>query len=97
MNDPNTIIATSSAPAPAVLHQSQDKSNLGVLYILYYRTGMNPRPQEIYFQRQGSFQEVVAYAKYYCEKLNYRFVIVKKFLTNTEEDLQRFSPQTPGL
>lgn len=91
----NSLIASSPVPVPgkALLHQSQERTNLGALYILYYRTGMNPRPQEIYFQRNGTFQEVVAYAKYYCEKLNYRFVIVKKFLTDVEEDLRRFSPQ----
>jgi hypothetical protein len=72
-------------------------TSLSHVYILFYRTGMNPRPQEKYFERHGNLQNAVAYAKRYCELLNYRFVHVQKFISDFDADIKQFTTGTHSL
>ncbi len=66
-------------------------ATLSHVWILFYRTGMNPRPQEKYFEKSGTMQDAVSYAKRYCELLNYRFVHVQKFISDFDEDVKKFT------
>ena len=70
--------------------EASNRTDLEKLHVLYYRTGMNPRPQEMNFIYQGDFKSACAFAKDYCDKLNFRFVIVKKFLNDLNADLKKF-------
>lgn len=72
-------------------------TSLSHVYILFFRTGMNPRPQEKYFERQGNLQSAVAYAKRYCELLNYRFVHVQKFISDFDDDIKKFTTGVHSL
>jgi hypothetical protein len=74
----------SAEPTPLV-------ASLSHVWILFYRTGMNPRPQEKYFEKAGTIVDAVAYAKRYCELLNYRFVHVQKFISDFSEEVKKYT------
>jgi hypothetical protein len=83
----NTSASDSSLPAPAV----PLRTSLSNVYILFYRTGMNPRPQEKYFEKEGDLQSAVVHAKRYCEILNYRFVHVQKFISDLGDEVKKYT------
>jgi len=57
------------------------------LYVLFYRQGQNPHPQELHFY-YGSFdmRVVVERVKRHCECMNYRFVNVRPFFTDLDKE-----------
>lgn len=63
-------------------------SNLKDLYILYYRSQVNPRPSEKYFEIPGvtDFRDVITRCKTYCSNCGFRFVKVERFLSDMNED-----------
>lgn len=58
------------------------------LYILYYRSQVNPRPSEKYFEIPNviDFRDVITRCKSYCTNLGFRFVKVERFLSDMIED-----------
>lgn len=70
---------------------STKESDLKSLYILFYRTGNNPRPQEKYFllPRLTDFRDIIDTFKTYCTNCGYRFVKIEKFLSDMAEDERR--------
>lgn len=75
-----------SLPQPIKLIPHE--SNLKDLYILYYRSQVNPRPSEKYFEISNvtDFRDVITRCKSYCTNLGFRFVKVERFLSDMVED-----------
>ena len=70
--------------------ESERESDLKSLYILFYRTGNNPRPQEKYFHMPSmDFRDLIDTFKSYCTNCGYRFVKIEKFLSDMAEDERR--------
>lgn len=71
-------------------------SPLASLYILFYRTGNNPRPLEKYFEipnSSGDMREIINKCKDYCDQTGFRFVKVERFLSNMEDDIRKVRTQ----
>jgi hypothetical protein len=71
-------------------------SPLKNLYILFYRTGNNPRPLEKYFEIEnpaGDMREIINKCKDYCDQTGFRFVKVERFLSNMEDDIRKVRTQ----
>lgn len=69
------------------IHRSAAEMNMEDLYVLWYRTGMNPRPltMNFYFHNpSGDFRNIVERSKRFCENTGYKFTKVEKFLSNLE-------------
>lgn len=65
--------------------------SLNDIYVLFYRTGMNPRPLEMHFsfpEGATDFRKVVERAKRFCDTCGYKFTKVEKFLISLE-DMER--------
>ena len=67
------------------------KVDLKDIYVLWFRTGANPRTQDRNFHIPLSkdlkdFRDVISRLKDYCDKCGFRFVKVERFLANMEED-----------
>jgi len=62
---------------------------ISTMYVLYYREGQNPHPQMKYFELKGDFRTVISRVKRHCELMNMRFINVRPFLSNLEEDERR--------
>jgi len=58
-----------SLQQPAGLETNAKKS----LFVLYYRTGMNPHPQNVMFFAEGTLQQIIERAKNFCNNTNKRF------------------------
>lgn len=67
---------------------SPSTHDLSDIYVLFYRTGMNPRPLEMHFsfpEGASDFRKVVERAKRFCDACGYKFTKVEKFLISLEE------------
>ena len=73
---------------PPEQKQSDDKKSM---FMLYYRQGQNPHSQFTFFFASGSFNQIVAAAKNFCETVNYRFVTVKPAIINFEEEIKKLN------
>jgi hypothetical protein len=71
-------------------------SSLKNLYILFYRTGNNPRPLEKYFEISNPTSDmrmVINKCKDYCDQTGFRFVKVERFLSDMDEDILKVRTQ----
>lgn len=59
------------------------------MYVLYYREGQNPHPQMKYFNLKGEFRNVINRVKRHCELMHMRFINVRPFLSDLQEDEKR--------
>jgi hypothetical protein len=69
-----------------------DSSPLAIkkaLFTLYYRQGMNPHPQFLFFEGSGPFPGIISRAKSFCETMNYRFVHCRPTIVNLDEEEKR--------
>jgi len=85
--------------APGLPHGlPQVDPNVSTMYVLYYREGQNPHPQMKYFELKGEFRQVISRVKRHCELMNMRFINVRPFLSNLEDDERRIGrfDLTPG-
>jgi hypothetical protein len=70
---------------------TEKKIDLSDIYVLWFRTGANPRTQDRNFHiprtdKIKDFRDVISRLKAYCDNCGFRFVKVEKFLSNLEED-----------
>lgn len=54
-------------------------------YTLHYRHGNNPNCLKN-FTYKGSFREAMQRAKQHCEKMGYRFILLRPAISNLEDD-----------
>lgn len=71
--------------------------NVSTLYVLYYREGQNPHPQQQFFELKGDFRSVISRVKRHCELMNKRFINVRPFLVDLDEEEKRIGRYEGGL
>jgi hypothetical protein len=54
-------------------------------YALHYRHGNNPNCQKN-FQFKGTFREAMARARTHCDKMGYRFILLRPAISDLESD-----------
>lgn len=64
-------------------------------YVLYYREGQNPHPQMAFFDLSGDFRQVISRVKRHCELMNKRFINVRPFLMNLDDEEKRIGRYEP--
>lgn len=64
-------------------------------YVLYYREGQNPHPQMAFFDLSGDFRQVIMRVKRHCELMNKRFINVRPFLMNLDDEEKRIGRYEP--
>jgi hypothetical protein len=61
------------------------------LFVLYYRTGMNPHPQNVMFFGEGTMQQIIARAKSFCENTNKRFHLCIPAIIDLDAEEKKYS------
>ena len=91
-----------TSPASLAIPNSSQITNealpltLKDLYILFYRTGNNPRPLEKYFEISnpaGDMRMIINKCKDYCDQTGFRFVKVERFLSSMDDDILKARTQ----
>lgn len=83
--------------APGLPHGMPSVDPLvATMYVLYYREGQNPHPQTKYFNLKGEFRQVIARVKRHCELMHMRFINVRPFLSNLDDDERRIGRFEPN-
>lgn len=77
-----------SLPNKATLSEATAKEKKGI-FLLWYRTGMNPHAQFYLFSAGGDFRTIVERAKVHCERMNYRFHMVRPAFVDFDEEEKR--------
>ena len=61
------------------------RGELDQLMVLYYRHGNNPRTQDMFFIWPGEFKKAIDRGRQFCERMSWKFISVRPFLSNLED------------
>ena len=79
-----------SMPAPApTLPTGILQVGESEIFTLYYRQGMNPHPMQKNFRFPGEFKYAIERGKNHCENMGLRFISVRPFIINLENEEKR--------
>lgn len=61
------------------------------LFMLYYRTGNNPHPMQIFFFAEGPINQIIERAKRFCDNTNKRFHFCIPAIIDLDAEEKKYS------
>lgn len=88
INVSDSIAAPGANGLSKVLIESNEPK-LNEMFTLYYLKGNNHQTAHMNFPFKGNFREAIQRGRNYCAQMNLRFISVRPFITDLDEEEKR--------